>query len=391
MEVVRLPTLDVRIHNAEAQLVWEAYRAGHPIRVPVILGTDTRFFLLENEDVNPGGRLSFREYSEDPIVMMDFQLRAAEWRANSVAHFCDDQAGTPERFTVTVDMQRYFDAGFFGAPVEYPPNQTPTTPPILSGGNKYRLFDEGLPDPLSGGIFSRAHRFYEAMAQRIRNGFTYQQRPVVIAPFGLETDGPLTVAMNLRGVELHTDMYDDPDYVHALLDFITEGTIARIKAHRRFFGLPEVSDAWNYADDAVEMISTEMLQEYVLPAHRKLKEALTTADRISIHLCGNAARHFRLLRDALGVYSFDTGYPVDLGQLREELGPEVELLGGPRVSLLLQATPDQVSAETKRILQSGVMAGGRFILREANDLAPGTPLENLRAMYDAARTYGLYA
>jgi hypothetical protein len=36
------------------------------------------------------------------------------------------------------------------------------------------------------------------------------------------------------------------------------------------------------------------------------------------------------------------------------------------------------------------MEGGRFILREANDLAPGTPLDNLAAMYHTARIHGRY-
>jgi uroporphyrinogen-III decarboxylase len=191
-------------------------------------------------------------------------------------------------------------------------------------------------------------------------------------------------------MELYTDFYTDPDYVHQLLDFIAEGTIARIHAQRRFFGLPEVADTWSYADDDVQLLSTDMVREFIIPVHRKLKAALTTAGRIAIHLCGNATRHFKLLRDVLDVYSFDTGFPVDFTWLRQELGPEVEILGGPRVTLLHDATPEQVAAETQRILGSGIMDGGRFILREANDLAPGTPLANLAAMYQTARTHGQY-
>ncbi len=287
-------------------------------------------------------------------------------------------------------MQRYFDAGFFGAEVEYRPGQTPDTTPILTGDRKNLLFDRGQPDPLTGGVFAAAHRLHEQMAARLAAGFTYLDREVVFRPFGLDTDGPLTVATNLRGTEIYTDFYTDPDYVHQLLDFIVEGTIARIKAHRRFFGLPEVSETWGYADDSVQLISTPMLREFIIPAHRKLIRALTTADRVSIHLCGNATRHFKTLRDELGCYSFDTGFPVDFAWLREEVGPEVEIKGGPRVTLLRSGTPEEIATEVKRILESGVTEGGRFILREANDLAPGTPLANLDAMYDAGRRYGAY-
>ena len=229
------------------------------------------------------------------------------------------------------------------------------------------------------------------MAARLAAGFTYLDREVAFRPFGLDTDGPLTVATNLRGTEIYTDFYTDPDYVHQLLDFIVEGTIARIKAHRRFFGLPEVSETWGYADDSVQLISTPMLREFIIPAHRKLIRALTTADRVSIHLCGNATRHFTTLRDELGCYSFDTGFPVDFAWLREAVGPDVEIKGGPRVTLLRSGTPEEIAAEVTRILETGIMEGGKFILREANDLAPGTPLENLDAMYAAGRCYGAYA
>ncbi|HQI75774.1 MAG TPA: uroporphyrinogen decarboxylase family protein, partial [Candidatus Latescibacteria bacterium] len=50
-----------------------------------------------------------------------------------------------------------------------------------------------------------------------------------------------------------------------------------------------------------------------------------------------------------------------------------------------------VRAEVKRILGSGIMEGGRFVLREGNNLAPGVPMENLRAMWDAVHEFGTYA
>ena len=88
--------------------------------------------------------------------------------------------------------------------------------------------------------------------------------------------------------------------------------------------------------------------------------------------------------------AFDTGFPVDHGRLRRELGPEVRISGGPHVELLRTGTPKQVRAETKRILQSGIMEGGKFVLREGNNLAPGTPPENVAAMYGACKEYGVY-
>jgi hypothetical protein len=376
----------IEAHNAEARAVWEAFHAGRPSRPPVALGTNARF-LLFNEALNPGQQLTFEAYSVDGVAMLQFQLRAAEWRADKLAPYCDDPVGLPEAFPVSVDLQTYDDAGFFGAPVVFLPGQVPDTRPILTGDKKHLLFDQGLPDPLRGGIFAQAHCLHEEMADYLAQQPTYRDRPVRLEPFGLYTSGPLTVATALRGSEFYLDLYTDPEYARALLDFVVEGTIARIRAQRRTFGLAEVAPDLFFADDAIQMISTEMLVEFLLPAYRKLKAGLTTAEWIKIHLCGDATRHFKVLKEELGVYEFETGYPVDFGPLRRELGPEVTIHGGPSAIFLQQATPDAVRAETERILNSGICDGGRFVLREGNNVAPGTPLANLEAMYETARAW----
>ena len=74
--------------------------------------------------------------------------------------------------------------------------------------------------------------------------------------------------------------------------------------------------------------------------------------------------------------------------VRKALGPGVQINGGPTIMLLKDGTPDRIRREVKRICESGIMEGGRFILREANNMPPGVPLENLRAMYTAGKEYG---
>ncbi len=65
-------------------------------------------------------------------------------------------------------------------------------------------------------------------------------------------------------------------------------------------------------------------------------------------------------------------------------------MGGVPVAHLLSETPAQVYARTVDILQSGIMRGGKFILKEANNLPPRTPPANIEAMYRAAREAGIY-
>ena len=150
------------------------------------------------------------------------------------------------------------------------------------------------------------------------------------------------------------------------------------------------TDGGWFADDSIQLISTDMYRRQVLPWHRLYLAQWSVAGPHAIHLCGDAARHFPTIRDELRVMSFDTGFPVDHGALRKALGPDVEILGGPEVALLLRGSPQDIYERTRGILQSGVMAGGRFVLREANNLPPGCPQANLEAMYRAALDFGWY-
>jgi len=102
---------------------------------------------------------------------------------------------------------------------------------------------------------------------------------------------------------------------------------------------------------------------------------------------GEATRHFKTLRDEINAREFETGFPVDFGKLRQELGPDVLIHGGPNIMLLLNGRPEAVREKTWRILNSGIMQGERFVLREGNNLAPRTPFANLDAMYQEARQF----
>jgi uroporphyrinogen-III decarboxylase len=209
---------------------------------------------------------------------------------------------------------------------------------------------------------------------------------------GFGTDGPFTVACNVRGAtELLMDLLEDPPYFDALLSYVTEATIERIRAYRKWNGDAERGQGFGFADDSIALLSPAVYEERVMPHHRRLIDELSSGGPNSIHLCGDATHLFGLLRRELDIQSFDTGFPVDFGALRSELGPDVEIYGGPSVPFLLDSSHEEVAAETRHVLSSGITEGGRFVLREGNNLAPGTALENVWAMYDTVREAGRYA
>jgi len=382
-----LTNYDFARHNEEQKALWDAYRKGNPPRVPMIVGCNVRMLILDKKlnDRN----VTFRDYSEDPDIMLETNLKFQKWLRFNLLH--DGELGLPpEGWGVQVDFQNYYEAAWFGCPVFYREGQVPDTEPILAGDKKNLLFDRGIPDPF-GGLMKKNLEYYLYFREKQKQGYSYEGLPIKsVSPSGMGTDGALTLATNLRGVEIYTDIYEDPAYVEKLFDFIIQATVLRLKAWAKYLGWKEKNQGMFFADDSVQNISLDTYKTVVMPFHKKMLGELTLGGPNNIHLCGDSTRHFRTLRDELNVRMFDTGFPVDFGWLRKELGEDVEIYGGPNVNLLLSGSEEEVRNETKRILSSGIMKGGKFVLRDGNNLAPRTPARNITAMYEAVKEYGKY-
>ncbi len=379
-------TFDVAAHNAEVQQVWEAYYARRPLRVPMVLGINPRYLLLEPEANTLG--YDFETYSENPEAMFQAQLEFQRWIRHNLMQ--DAEMGLPKAWSVTVDFQNYYEAAWFGCPIAYRDGQVPDAIPVYSERPE-AVLDRGMPEPFSG-IMARALEYHEIMTALAANR-DYLGRPIEVAPpaTGIGTDGPMTVACNLFGATFVCEtLASDPERIGRLLDFITEATVARVAAWKRRANIAFPHDGYWIADDSIALLSVRSYRSSIMPLHRCLFDHFGTGEGRGIHLCGDATRHFRTLRDELNVTTFDTGYPVDFGWLRRELGPDVQFYGGPPAPFLATAKPDEVRVAVRDVLQSGVMTGGRFVLREGNNLSPGTPRENVAAMYEAVHAFGRY-
>ena len=381
-------TADFRQHNREVRDLWEAYRKGTHARVPMITGVSDRFYVL-NPVTNPKG-VSFYEYSNDPDLMFDMQCSFSEYAKFHIPG--DHEMGIPEEgWTVNVDFQNYYEAAWYGCKVRFPDGEVPYAVPLLGEDNKNQLFEQGLPDPF-GGFMTKAKEYYDRFRERMKTARILGQRITGLGAWFTTTDGPFTVACELRGADnLCVDMLEDPDYYHQLMDYVTESIILRMKAWRRYMGQPEITKSFGFADDSILLLSNPMYREFVLPYHKRMAHALSTMEeRGGVHLCGDATRHFKTLRDELNIYSFDTGFPVDHRAICLELGEEVTIQGGPRAQLIQQGPKEAIDAESKRILEAVKPVSRRFIFRDGNDIPPYTPLEHIQALYDACLKYGRY-
>jgi uroporphyrinogen-III decarboxylase len=382
-----LRTQDFSAHNDESVALWKAFSDRTHERIPVRFNCNPRILML-NPQYNARG-LTYEEYMRDPEVMGQAILEFRYWTRFLLPG--DHERGLPNQWSVYIDFENHYDAAWFGCPVHYREGQVPDTTPILTNDNKRMLFDRGIPDPFEGEWAERCLHFLDVFRKKQERGWTFMGVPVVVengAPF-LGCDGLFTVAVSLRGAtELCLDLLIDPDYARELLEYVYAAITSRMKAWRDRFGIPVPIEGFGSADDAIEMLSPEQYRQFVLPLHKRFFDEFGTPANRGIHLCGGVQRHFKTIHEELGVVNFDTGFPVDFARFRKDLGPDVLISGGPRVPLFLESTPEPLLAEAERILRSGVLFGGKFILQEGNNLPPCARLELCAALYDLGKRLG---
>jgi len=369
-------------HNADAAAVWAAFRSGKPTRVPVVGGISIRYFLIMR-------RLSFRRYFMDPEFMMQCQLELQ--RLNRARITGDLPVGAPEKWDgITVDFQNQYEAGWLGCEIAFCEDDVFWTKPILAQ-DKSALSRCRIPDPLTGNLMGRAMQYYELFRDRAASA-RFEGRPIAAPRLPCGTDGPFTLAVSLRGADkLCLDIYEDPGFAHALLEFVTEAIIARVTACRDLMGMPCPADGFGFADDAIAMLSPCVYEEFVLPHHKKLVATFSRPGAAnSCHLCGPIEKHARLLYDELNIRDIETGFPTDFAELTAELGSTMTYRRTVHPSMLMGKTPAEIDQAVRDFLEPSLREGLRVQIRVRNVIAPGTPLENLEAFHQSVKQHGTY-
>ncbi len=377
--------------DGEKRAVMEAFRAGRPVRVPLNWGCNSRVVVL-NPAWNPEG-VTYEQMLREPEACFAMQARFDRFCAEELSLSSDHVAELPERWTFSVEWHNTYDGQYFGGQPSFHDGQVPDVAPFLGLDDVDDFLRRDFSRPLENPFIRRTLAYREELLAAAE-GFRHLGRAGEVVPFVVVFDGPLTVGTILFGPDIFLLLAEEPEKARELLLHITRAAILRTRALRRIAGRPERDEWASLADDSIQLIGHDLLEEVVLPAMELWYEEMGTAPREArrrgIHLCGDATRHFPFLSERLGVNAFDTGFPVDHGRLRRELGPEVTITGGPPVELLLGGTPARCYAAARDILRSGVKEGGRFGMREGNNLPPLVPRENLQAVYDAVLDEGGY-
>ncbi len=107
---------------------------------------------------------------------------------------------------------------------------------------------------------------------------------------------------------------------------------------------------------------------------------------VRLHICGNICSILQPV-GRLGCEIVDLDFMVPVAQARAAMGSQPILLGNiDPVRVLKRGTPESVTAA---IAQCHREAGSRYIVGAGCEVPRGTPLENVQALTDYARSQRL--
>ena len=201
-----------------------------------------------------------------------------------------------------------------------------------------------------------------------------------------EVAAPWSIAINVRGVEaLIYDTMDDPEFVHDLLRVTTQLTKMRgdavIETGVALF-LSETSAS-------ISVISPSIYRDFV---HHYLKEVVDYFRQkkasIDLHICGYTDPIVEYTT-SLDVDIIDIDALTSLKKTVDVSQKKVVLRGNLAAELFGEGTQEQVEEAVKNCIETAA-EGGVYILSPGCSIPHDTPIENIKAFWEAGLKYGRY-
>lgn len=195
-------------------------------------------------------------------------------------------------------------------------------------------------------------------------------------------------AWYLRGLgQFFMDMVLEPDYTEALMDKVMQFPLG---ASQKYIELG--ADMIWFGDDISMqtgmMMSAEMWRKFLKPRYAVLFSEAKKANpdiKIAYHSCGNCEEIIKdMIEIGLDVLNPLQPMAIDPVMVKKKYGKRLALFGGMCVQKIMPfGTPQQIQQEVKR-LKEGCSQSGGYILAPAHHIQADTPVDNVRAFYQAA-------
>jgi uroporphyrinogen decarboxylase len=202
-------------------------------------------------------------------------------------------------------------------------------------------------------------------------------------------------AIDLMGMErLLFAMYDQPEIVDELLAHIVDFYFA--VTQRVFESAGDAIDIFflgnDFGSQTGALISEGAFRRFIFPHLERLARlGHDYGLKVMMHCCGNFASLMPAMIEARldGLQALQPCGPgMEPERLKSDFGHQLVFAGCiDSHHVLIEGTPDSVSARTREVLEI-MKPGGGYVLSASHDyILEETPVENVLAMFDVAREY----
>lgn len=212
------------------------------------------------------------------------------------------------------------------------------------------------------------------------HGFPMSYITTAVSPYDMLAD-------YFRGATgMMKDLYRNKDKLLQLLDKAAVFLVRQTLWSAKSAGHPIVFIPIHWAPDA--FMSGKQFETFWWPSFRKMLIGLIEGGIIPMPLWeADCTKRLEIIRDippGKCIYWFER---TDMVRAFEVLGDVVALRGNISPSLLTTGKPDEVDAAVRHLAENVFHKGGKLILDGAFGIPDETPIENVRAMFTAARKY----
>jgi uroporphyrinogen decarboxylase len=231
-----------------------------------------------------------------------------------------------------------------------------------------------FPDPLAAGRWAYARKIVEThKANRYIAGIL---------------NSPVFDRLHfLRGMEnLFEDFFDHTEELEKLIAALTDYAMGLVKAWVDM-GVDAVFMLEDLGTQRSLMMSPKMWERFLFPAYSKIfSEIHRHGMDVLLHTCGNVTEIVDKLIEA-GVDVLDPIQPGPMNQaeISTRYGSRLAFSGGIDDQLIAHCSPTEVREEVRRAINTlGKPNKNAYLVATANVITPDVPLENIRALFEAA-------
>lgn len=195
-----------------------------------------------------------------------------------------------------------------------------------------------------------------------------------------------------RGIEnFLADLAGEPEYAEKLLKKIIDKNVVMLENIVEITDIDGILLGSDWGSQRSLLMSPTIWRELIAPGEQKEYDIIKSTDKdVWIHSCGCIDA---IIPDlvAMGIDVLNPVQPecMDISALKQNFGEKLTFWGGISTQLTLPyGTIEEVCKETRRVTDIMSKNGG-YIISPSQEIQADVPFENLCALIDTAKSYGL--